>query len=332
MSEPKPFYLPRQGVRDQESSEDVPEESTDDWQAPDYEVLDEDLHSRTGNFVFTIGNVGCGKSTLQTALVYRLWSREDLLFDFNHESNDQRHDALLQEWILRLYKDGALPERTKAGRLQEFCIAYGQKGKRTLDLNFLEISGEDIKTIVPTIDVATQPTLHRQLEEYLKADKKRINKRFIFVSDATAHLPDAARPEDEKFTEDMLFYALLRYLLGKDGLQMPKIQALFVAAKWDAAQSYFGTVERYCRTKFPRTRAVLNSDRCRTQYIPFSIGKIGEKTVGGMVESRVLALESRYVDLIIQWIYHAFTGEQLRNMRKVKPNLLDRVMRFASGK
>ena len=331
MTERKPFYTV-EDFHDKDFDDDISESPAQGAPVADYEVLDEEIHSRSGNFVFTVGNVGCGKSTLQTALVYRLWSREDLVFDFNHESNDQRHDALLQEWILRLQRDGGLPERTKAGRLQEFCIEYGQKGKRTLDLKFLEISGEDIKTIVPTLDVSTPPTIHRQLVQYLRADKQRINKRFIFVSDATAHLPGAEQSIEENFTEDMLFYALLRYLLGNDGLQMPKIQALFVAAKWDAAQSHFGNVERYVRTKFPQTRAILNSERCRAQYIPFSIGTVTAEAVGGVVESKVLALESRYVDLIAQWIYHAFTGEQLRNMPRVQPSLLDRLARFALGR
>jgi hypothetical protein len=128
----------------------------------------------------------------------------------------------------------------------------------------------------------------------------------------------------------MLFSAFIRYLLSKEGLGLDRINTLFVAAKWDAAQFHFGTAKNYFRRTFPNTRGMLRSDRCRVQYIPFSIGSVGEKKVGNKVEPRVVSLESRYLDLAIQWIYHSFTGIQLKNMPKVQPSLLDKIRYFFS--
>ena len=338
MSTDKQLFEPISGIDDSEENSSLHEQDFhthedvhDKYTGSEYEVTDEELPSKSGNYVFTVGNVDCGKSTLQTSLVFRLWSREDIHLDFNHAKNDQRHDALLHKWIVG-FKNGFLPDRTKEGRLQEFNIAFGQEDVRNLEVNFLEISGEDIKSIVPTSDIETPPKINRQLVEYLKADKGRINKRFIFVSDSSIHLSESDAMPSEGFTEDILFDALLKYLLGKQGLDMQRINVLFVAAKWDETKHKHGTIQKYCHRYFPQSRSILNSGRCHTQYIPFSIGSVGVEMVDGQSRPKVLAFEARYIDLVIQWIYHSFTGNQLKNTQKIALTLWDKVYSFLSFK
>ena len=77
---------------------------------------------------------------------------------------------------------GYLPERTHKGVLREFNVRFGQRGRPNLDFSFIEIAGEDIRSIVPTAE-HKQPRLHDHLERYLR--QGGVNKRFLFVSDAS---------------------------------------------------------------------------------------------------------------------------------------------------
>jgi len=299
----------------------------------EYAVTDDELADKQGNYVFTVGNVSSGKSTLQSLLVARLWSREDIQFRYNCQKGDHRHDHLLNEWVDNI-RHGILPPRTKQGRLQEFNVSFGQAKKRHLDVSFLEISGEDIKSIVPTLDVDERPRLNTQLVEYLRAKKSRINKRFIFVSDCQANRALAERSQPRSTSEDILFNALLRYLLGKDGLAMERLNLLFVAAKWDTVTQDYRTVQQYFQRHFPQSRAVLQSERCTAVYVPFSVGTLADVAIpddspdSQHLEKRIVSLESYYIDVVIQWLYHSFTGSQLRNMPKIRQGWPDKILRL----
>lgn len=290
-----------------------------------YRVGDADIGNKTGNYIFTIGNVSAGKSTLQNLLIYRLWSREDILFEYSNKDGDHRHDKLLDDWVKRLQM-GYLPDRTTQGLLQEFNITISQKRKKQLEINFLEISGEDIKSIVPTLDIEHKPKINEQLVAYLSTTKTRINKRFIFVSNAEENKKNKSSPST--IPEDILFNHFLTYLLGKNGLAMTKIKVLFVATKWDVVRSEYNTVQEYFRKNFPQTRGKLQSSKCETVFIPFSVGAIEKRPIDEKktnFEERIISLESRYVDLVIQWIYLTFTGNSLKGMPKISDSLLDKL-------
>ncbi len=300
-----------------------------------FSVSKEELSNKEGNYVFTVGNVGCGKSTLQNLLIARLWKLHNVNLEYASVTGDWRHDKLLNDWVVAI-KHGHLPERTQQGRLQEFNIAISQPKRQKLTLNFLEISGEDIKSIVPTLDLSHRPKINSHLVEYLRTSKDKMNKRFIFVSDCEDNKRTSMEAEADKpeFTEDILFRALLHYLLGADGLRMERINVLFVAAKWDTVETEYKSVARYFNKNFPNSRAILSSDRCRAQYMPFSVGKIqdvqvvNKRTGERYFEKRITSLEHRYVDALIQWIYQTFTGNHLRGLTKVQLSNMDKLRKI----
>jgi hypothetical protein len=297
----------------------------------DYNVGDDDIDSKSGNYLFTIGNTSSGKSTLQNLLIYRLWSKEDIIFEYANKDGDHRHDKLLDDWVTNL-RQGNFPLRTKQGILQEFSITISQAKKKKLELNFLEMSGEDIKSIVPTLDKSKKPKINEQLVAYLTTKKTKINKRFIFVSDAEENKKKRSSPNTDTINEDMLFNHFLRYLLGKDGLAMKKIKVLFVAAKWDLLKGEYSTAQEYFRKNFPQTRGILKYNRADAVYIPFSVGVTETKEVeeNGKKSFKKLirSLESKYVDSLIQWIYSSFTNNTLKGMPKISLSLLDKIRSF----
>ncbi len=260
-------------------------------------VHESDINNKKGNYIFTVGNVGSGKSTLQNIMIYRLFSAINIDFSVMNHYGDERHDYILNQWISNI-KKGVLPERSKQGVLQEFNISISQKNKRKLNLNFLEISGEDIKSIVPTFEKDHKAKINALLENYLKL--KRINKKFIFISDASKNRKIGMRTAE---SEDILFNHFLHYLLTPNGLNLKRIDVLFVASKWDLVKTEYRSVSQYFNQHLPQTMSILNSNKCHLTMMPFSIGEV--------TDQRITSLESIYIERLIQWIYYNFTYNQL---------------------
>ena len=74
-----------------------------------------------GFCLFTAGAVGSGKSTLQHALIHRLFTDERIAFSFRNEEGETHQDPELLEWIKR-FQNGEFPKRTQ-GRLHA-CLPF----------------------------------------------------------------------------------------------------------------------------------------------------------------------------------------------------------------
>lgn len=282
-----------------------------------YAVSDDEISGKKGNFLITVGNPSAGKSTLQNALIYRLWTDKRITFDYANKVDDHEHDAIINRWISN-FADGRLPARSEQGILQEFNIRVSQRERPPLQLNFLEISGEDIKSVVPSEGSLTAPTLNAQLERYLKNDN--LNKRFVFLSDST--LSRKFGENKGQYREDILFNSLIRYCLADNAIGLSKMKILFVASKWDVVQSEYTSVIEYFNKNFPQTRALVSSsDRIIAQYLPFSIGEVVSSPSG---EPKIESLQGRYLDFLIQWIYQSYIGRPLKGYPKLNHNLWDK--------
>lgn len=294
-----------------------------------YQVLEEDFSHKEGNYIFTVGNVSSGKSTLQNLLIYRLWSKDDIFFEYGNNISDHRHNAIINEWV-DAFKQGVLPERTKQGVIQDFNIEISQKGKKKLDVNFLEISGEDIKSIVPSANSDNKPSVHSFLDKYLSPENG-LNKRFIFVSDGEKH-KKGINSIGDSFSEDTLFDAFLRYLLSDTQKALKEINILFVISKWDVVRDdYKNDIQRYLKQNFPQTLSILDGNRVKVMFLPFTVGKIEEKLIdpeNNTYEHRITSLENTHIDRLIQWIYNTYTGETLRGFPPIRHSLLFRIAKM----
>lgn len=281
-------------------------------ESEDFQISSESINKRSGNYIFTVGDVSSGKSVLQNLLIYRLWTHEKIIYTYSSKDGNPKHDATLNDWVER-FSNGNLPERTRAAILQEFNISFGQSEKRKLELNFVEMSGELINSIVPNKS-GSKPKIAKDIESFLK--QKNINKRFIFVSNG--ELYKRGNETKHGFKEDILFNSLLRYLTGKKGLGMTRLKVLFVAAKWDTVeQQYQNGAEEYFRRNFPQTRGLLKQSTSQVSYIPFSVGTV--------TDQKITSFESKHVDRMIQWIYNSYTGNTLKGFPRVTRTLLEKI-------
>jgi hypothetical protein len=279
------------------------------------------IDGKTGNFLFTVGGVGSGKSTLQNFLVHRLHVDETIDFDRTGNDGNGLSAAYLNAWVQNIAA-GYLPERTTEGVLREFNVRFGQPARPRLNFSFIEIAGEDIRSIVPTAE-NRYPRLHEYLEKYLR--QTGVNKRFVFISDASRN-----RIGKSRYEEDMLFDTLIRYLLSDTGIGLKSLNVLFIAAKWDVVQNEYQSDRQYFRTNFPQTRSTIKAhSNIRAAYMPFSVGHVVlEKYDGAQAVARLKSIEKKYVEILINWIYHSFTQRTLRGYPKVTPTLWDKVKNY----
>ena len=286
---------------------------------------------RGGSCLFTAGAVRSGKSTLQHALIHRLYRDERIDFSFRNEEGEVLHDPELQEWIFQ-FDRGEFPERTQ-GRLQTFFVQFGQRG-RPVKLSFAEISGEHFQAILPNSgQPELSPNLAPDLEHILTT--KDVKKLFLFVADTTRHDPGRALQKstddrDQALFEDMLFFALLGRIRE---LGLSRIKLLFAATKWDEAPNRNLDPERFFRAHFPQTRSALRRfPKAQVQYIRFSIGNVQtveeESNLGSRVE--IVKHDFAPIERVIQWIHTHAADRALRGYPAIRPTLWERIKGWAA--
>jgi len=289
-----------------------------------------DIESLKGNYIFTVGNVSSGKTCFQNMLISRLWNKKDIEFNFSAKRDSNSHDASLLMWV-KSFLNGKLPDRTKAGMLQEFNVSIGQKKRPTLNLNFLEISGEDIIDIMPSVDGHEEAQFNPQLTRYLK--NKKINKRFVFVSDCTANKKGSYGLDGVH--EDALFHRFISFLRDKEGAGLERINILFVAAKWDEVHRDYENPRDYFNKNFGQTLSALGNKKIDSVYMPFSIGTIEMKSNDddlGVTEPVITSFEYKYVDYFIQWVYFSYMKKSLKGLPISNKSWLDMIIEFLSVK
>ena len=76
---------------------------------------------------------------------------------------------------------------------------------------------------------------------------------------------------------------------------------------------------RYVVQKGELEFARSDNERIRASYLPFSLGHVVDTDVDGVVTPIVQSWETRYVDVLINWVYYAFTQQPLTGFPKVDP-------------
>ena len=279
-----------------------------------------------GSCLFTAGAVGSGKSTLQHALIHRLYRDERIDFSFRNEDGEALHDPDLQEWIFQ-FDRGEFPERTPRSRLQTFFVQFGQRG-RPVKLSFAEISGEHFQAILPRSgQPELSPNLAPDLEHILTT--RDVKKLFLFVADTTRHDPGREQSTDDRdqaLFEDMLFFALLGRIRE---LGLSRIRLLFAAAKWDEAPNRNLDPERFFRAHFPQTRSALRRfPKAQVQYIRFSVGDVRKVEGGSGVE--IAKHDFAPIERVIQWIHTHAAGKKLRGYPTIRRTLWDWIKELAA--
>ena len=295
-------------------------------QNDEFFVENSSIKNMKGNYLFTFGDVGSGKSTIHNMLIYSLWETPNIKFDYHSNDGKKLQPAIIVNWVKKI-SSGLLPERTQYGKIQDFSISFSQQKKKPLRVHFLEISGEDIKSIIPARNKTA--TLFHQIDSLLRSDL--VKKRFIFVSDSSKHLLS-----NKEKNEDIMFSEIISLLKTQILKKKTRIKILFIVSKWDVLNGKYKSPVDYFNKNFPQMKSYLGENWDIT-YIPFSVGAVNKVETNKQDEFGNPVFENKidfpdagikYAKYMIQWIHYSFTNEFLTGFPKIKETLLDKIKRL----
>ena len=139
------------------------------------------IDGRTGNFCSRSAVSRAASPHYRISSIHRLHVDENIHFDRTSMTARRPAKRTSTRGCTTSLR-ATFRSRTRQGVLREFNVRFGQRGRPNLDFSFIEIAGEDIRSIVPTAG-QTHPKLNDHLERYLR--QGGVNKRFVFISDAS---------------------------------------------------------------------------------------------------------------------------------------------------
>lgn len=266
-----------------------------------YSIKNSDFSTRSGAYLFTIGNTGSGKTTLHQYILK--WLKDNTTLERCSVDGHYGPVATIDDFISSADRR-VFCARTTVGEPMELKVKIHPIKSPPLELGFFEISGEDIKSVIPTH--SKSPELPEKLEEAL--GNRNIRYAFIFVSDA-----DEARRET--FNEDRLFASFLDYTSQRHD-HLRRVPLLFVVSKWYGKNvSDFKSPHEYVKTKLPgtyRRLMLMKKQGINHAIVSHYIGTHKETTDDtGKVERVITEQNMNSSAAIVKWVYKNFKN---RNM------------------
>lgn len=286
-----------------------------------------------GNFLLSFGFQASGKTVFQSHLIRYLRRHPDF-FDkmTTGDLNDAAHRQMAT-WMANWEQD-ALPIRTKMTEEQvvelNFTIGYGKRLSNRLHLTMLELSGEDLKTIVPGADPVR---MFRPVHDYLS------NTSIKFI---LALIVDPEHNEDIHgaygvAANDIMFSTLLDYLETNFENISNRLSIIMLLSKPHLALEAMRN-DKELSSKFPEltTKAEMDANLLHAYFLRFA-GTTYRKVSAWKGKNAVVKLDigevvdgylqhPRFDDIgrIYEWIHRTFTG------RQAGPGRLLRIIRWLS--
>jgi len=288
----------------------------DTEEIPSHVIDDVDQSNRWGNYVLTVGNINSGKSTLQQWLVTWFFTKGVTQATFKPIDGAQDPVKKLYDMVNRTLR-GEFPASTLIGKQEEFQLSITPKDKKKLplDFGFFEISGEDLKQVIPDETNAFQPYLPSSINRFL--DNKKIRFTLLFVSNAEAHAKFKQNKQTtlpDQLEEDALFCSFMDYLERNFGNKFKRAPILLCISKWDYAKQHFSNdPNTYFKKALPQTYTrflIKHQQKIPVMSVPFSVGRIRHQ--GGESKRAIVEeIDDTSTQLIASWIYRSFTRKDL---------------------
>jgi hypothetical protein len=266
-----------------------------------------------GNYIFTIGPTGGGKTTFQCHLLRYLFRGGDFSAERFGEEPGEEADEILGGWY-DSWDRGDFPRRSRVGRPTVFRFrlrSLERRRWRPIDFGFLEVSGEDYAKLTDLS--APDRILPQALERHLAHPGVRI----VFVFVCLGGDVEGA---------DRLFSQFLDHLSRKvrRGFEKRASAALVIADPQHGAQLLADELARrgeppppaafdkklFVRTFLPQTHSLLSTWRRRYEIGQFSVGRVIRVSPAGVTPAAWKIAGPQFTDAkaIFAWIYRRFTG------------------------
>ncbi len=248
--------------------------------------------SEDKNFVFLFGSPAAGKTVVLGSMIQAMQRPEVQGRLFVHGAGDGyfKYGLALWERIRTAFAEKRFPARTTKGETIQLHAQYKHPGSQDpLNLVFLEMSGEDLKSVTITDQGGRGLPFH--ISQFLKIPELKI--AFLI----TTSWQDAAK--DDAMIDDFLSY------LNETASHLIENRIILLITKWDTYRgSGLVSIDDFVKTKMPRTYNKISDKRNVIQ--PFSIGKIVafDGSGGDVISSFDYAASQR----LFGRIYETFTG------------------------
>lgn len=292
----------------------------------------DDIQNKKGNYLFTFGYPGSGKTTFQWFLMRYLVQEGNFRTQVDIPKTSSGEDnwearRILNDWKQQ-WVEQTFPESTGAleSDIREITLETRPlEGQKTpCRFSFLEMSGELLRLVQPTKNQT--PKLSKAIDAYLSNEKLK----FIVVL--------MLHPEHE--LNDNLFASFLSYLdrihpgsrsrmslaviVSNPEKSIEKLRKYGDAeGRTDYLEINDASLNAYVDTFAPETYQALKDwpDKKRTLLTCLEIGEI--KREGG--EQILEDPDFRDIDYIYSWVYNQFTG------KKLGPTMFQRLFGGMSG-
>ena len=230
--------------------------------------------------IIPIGFPQAGKSLLLSSLLYYARKGKDTLFRTNLV-NDFPFDKgrLAADQMVQYFDDGKIYSATEKGTLDLIGIdlSPGKSKLPTLDLAFLDLAGEDIKSIKTSEGAVFTDKINAVLSG-VKIDNSPVV--FVLITPFDPPRKDDETAKNAHDREDALHYDFLNYL-EKNQPELLKNSKFFITvSQWDKNLDANLDIETFLKEK---RNSIYNYVKNSTVvWGEYSIGKLLESTVDGV--------------------------------------------------
>lgn len=281
----------------------------------------EGIDEATGNYLLTLGYPGSGKTVLQSFIYYYI-ATDGAFLGSVESQRDGSHpnyltQSLLNKWV-KDWSDQKFPDATRESvdAIREVRLKLTPKinPSKSFNFSFVEVSGELIKSLVPTEVQAG--SIVETMHNFLTAPKSK--KIIVYVFD-----------HNVGSNNDELFSSLIQYLESTGLRKLDKSYSLLIVVpNPDLVLQYISSDERlrknytnmneltpeamlhYLRVKAPQMVTTYRSwDKSKRGIFKFHIGPVFENALG---EKILENFDFKDSSRIINFCYQQFHGARLK--------------------
>ncbi len=257
------------------------------------------LQDRKTTFVFLFGRPGSGKTAIISSLCHFMGTHPSGSLEVRNKSN--KEGLFFLKEIFRKGTKGLFLERTARNKITEVDLKYTpRKPKKSMNLTFLEMSGEDLNKVELKRDTiagrAQGGTLPDNIDIYLKCPRVRMV--FLLVTE------QSRAQEDDVFMFEFLDY------LRKKQKKFRKPKVLLLVSKWDQyGGKYKKDIGAFVARKMKLTNNILTQVDGSIAY--YTVGEVIEVQKEQATESMIAQFDARQADVVKRWLYQAINNRSI---------------------
>jgi hypothetical protein len=260
--------------------------------------------------IVPIGFPQAGKSLLLSSLMFYGRQANDALFRFNIMNQYPFNQGRIAvDEMINYFNQGELYAANKKGTLDLIGIDIepSKKGLPVLKLGFLDLAGEDIKTI-KTSEGATFTDNIDAVFNGIKIDNSPII--FLLITPFSPPRKDNESLADAHLREDTLHFDFLNYIKQDQPQILKSAKFFIVVSQWDLNHDEKLTVKEYMRQFRPSIYGyVKNSPVVWGEY---SVGKLlVSKNEQGLVTQKIVRKNYEYPARFWKKLYSICSGKDL---------------------